>query len=31
MFYIIWLVSAFVAVGAGCWVASVIDKKNPED
>ncbi|WP_119342821.1 YbgT family membrane protein [Facilibium subflavum] len=28
MFYIVWLVSAFAAVGAGCFAASIIDKKS---
>ncbi len=28
MFYILWITSAFLAVGAGCFVASKIDKKE---
>ncbi|WP_150463501.1 YbgT family membrane protein [Francisella sp. XLW-1] len=28
MFYLLWVTSAFVAVGAGCFVASRIDKKE---
>lgn len=28
MFYIVWIVAAFAAVGAGCWLASVTDRKN---
>ena len=28
MFYFIWIVSAFLAVGAGCFVASRVDKKE---
>jgi|APSaa5957512535_1039671.scaffolds.fasta_scaffold23354_2 hypothetical protein len=31
MFYIVWLVTAFAAVGVGCWVAGIVDKKNPND
>lgn len=32
MFYIIWIVTAFIAVGAGCLLASRIDKKdNPSE
>ncbi len=31
MFYIVWLVTAFVAVGAGCFMARIIDKRNPEE
>lgn len=28
MFYFVWLVSAFVAVGVGCFVAHLVDKKQ---
>ena len=28
MIYITWLVSAFVAVGVGCFDAGIIDKKE---
>jgi hypothetical protein len=31
MFYIVWLITAFVAVGAGCLLSSIVDKKNPSD
>ncbi|MFZ9035313.1 MAG: YbgT family membrane protein [Francisellaceae bacterium] len=31
MFYIVWIVSAFVAVGVGCWAAGLCDRKNPEE
>lgn len=31
MFYAIWIISAFVAVGVGCWAAHMVDKKNPEE
>jgi hypothetical protein len=28
MFYLVWIVSAFVAVGVGCLVAGKMDKKE---
>jgi uncharacterized membrane protein YgdD (TMEM256/DUF423 family) len=28
MFYAIWIISAFVAVGVGCWAAHMVDKKT---
>ncbi|WP_150467107.1 cytochrome bd oxidase small subunit, CydX/CbdX family [Francisella sp. SYW-9] len=28
MFYLVWIVSAFVAVGVGCFVAGKMDKKE---
>ncbi|MCF6767002.1 YbgT family membrane protein [Thiotrichales bacterium 19S11-10] len=28
MFYIFWIISAFVAVGAGCWLATLVDNKD---
>jgi hypothetical protein len=31
MFYIVWLVTAFIAVGAGCAVAGIVDRKNPKE
>lgn len=31
MFYIIWITSAFVAVGFGCWLADRVDRNNPDE
>jgi len=31
MFYLIWIISAFTAVGVGCFVASRIDKKEDSE
>ena len=28
MFYIVWIVTAFVAVGVGVWTATRLDKKE---
>ncbi|MEY1648284.1 MULTISPECIES: cytochrome bd oxidase small subunit, CydX/CbdX family [unclassified Francisella] len=28
MFYLVWIVSAFVAVGIGCFVAGKMDKRE---
>lgn len=30
MFYIVWIITAFVAVGTGCWLASQTDRKEHE-
>lgn len=31
MFYLIWIVTAFIGVGVGCFVASRIDRNDPEN
>ena len=31
MFYIVWIVTAFTAVGAGCLMAVLVDRKNPHE
>ena len=31
MFYIAWIVSAFLAVGVGCYVAGKVDKKEDSE
>lgn len=31
MFYIVWLCTAFAAVGVGCFVAHCVDKKSKSD
>ncbi len=28
MFYIVWIITAFVAVGAGCYCAHIVDKRE---
>lgn len=28
MFYLIWIISAFVAVGVGMWACSYLDKEE---
>ncbi|ASG68712.1 YbgT family membrane protein [Francisella halioticida] len=28
MFYLVWIISAFAAVGIGCFVAGKMDKKE---
>ena len=30
MFYLVWIISAFVAVAAGIWVVGKIDKQDQE-
>lgn len=31
MFYIVWIVTAFVAVAAGCYVAHVVDRHEKDE
>lgn len=28
MFYIVWIVTAFMAVGTGCAIAGIVDRKS---
>ncbi len=28
MWYLVWIITAFLAVGAGCWFAALVDRQE---